>query len=74
MRCKETTLEKADFMFQPLIFVTAEKERRMFRIYFLSSFCQLLSRDFKLKQAERVETMIAQTKRPRRQLFLIWSL
>ena len=40
---KETTLERADFTLQLLMFVTAEKERRMFTIYFLSIFCQLLS-------------------------------
>ena len=41
---KETTLERAaDFMF-----VTAEKERGMFVIFFLSSLCQLLSCNFKL--------------------------
>ena len=40
---KETTLERADFTLQLLMFVTAEKERRMFTIFFLSSFCQLLS-------------------------------
>ena len=40
---KETTLERADFTLQLLMFVTAEKERRMFIIFFLSIFCQLLS-------------------------------
>ena len=40
---KETTLERADFALQLLMFVTEEKERRMFTIFFLSSFCQLLS-------------------------------
>ena len=40
---KETTLERADFTLQLLMFVTAEKEKRMFKIFFLSSFCQLLS-------------------------------
>ena len=40
---KETILERADFALQLLMFVTAEKERRMFIIFFLSSFCQLLS-------------------------------
>ena len=43
VRAKETTLERADFTLQLLLFVTAEKERRMFTIFFLSSFCQLLS-------------------------------
>ena len=43
---KETTLERADFTLQLLVFVTAEKERRMFTIFFLSSFCQLLSPRF----------------------------
>ena len=40
---KETTLERADFTLQLLMFVTAEKEGQMFLIFFLSSFCQLLS-------------------------------
>ena len=41
--CKETKLERADFTLQLLMFVTAEKERRMLKKFFLSSFCQLLS-------------------------------
>ena len=40
---KETTLERADFAHQLLMFVTAEKERVMLMIFFLSVFCQLLS-------------------------------
>ena len=40
---KETTLERADFTLQLLMFVTAEKERRRFITLFISSFCQLLS-------------------------------
>ena len=40
---KETTLERADFTLQLFMFVTTEKERRMFTIFFLSSICQLLS-------------------------------
>ena len=40
---KETTLERDDFNLQLLMFVTAEKEREMFIIFFLSIFCQLLS-------------------------------
>ena len=40
---KETALERADFALPLLMFVTAEKEGRMFSIFFLSSFCQLLS-------------------------------
>ena len=43
---KETTLERDDFTVQLLMFVTAEKEGRMFIIFFLSSFCQLLSPRF----------------------------
>ena len=43
---KETTLERADFTLQLLMFVTAEKERRMFVILFISIFCQLLSPRF----------------------------
>ena len=45
-RGKETTLERADFVLQLSMFVTAEKEREMFTIFFLSSFCQLLSPRF----------------------------
>ena len=43
---KETILERADFNLQLLMFVTSEKERRMFIIFFLSSFYQLLSPRF----------------------------
>ena len=43
---KETTLERADFTLQLLMFVTAEKERVMFIIFCLSIFCQLLSPRF----------------------------
>ena len=43
---KETTLEIDDFTLQLLMFVTTEKEREMFIIFFLSSFCQLLSPQF----------------------------
>ena len=43
---KETTLERADFTLQLLMFVTAEKEGQMFIIVFLSIFCQLLSQRF----------------------------
>ena len=60
---KETTLERADFTLQLLIFITAEKERELFIIFFLSSFCQLLSPLF--------EARTAQTNRPRMQLFLM---
>ena len=42
---KEAALERADFTLQ-LLFVTPETEQRMFRILFLSSFCQLLSPRF----------------------------
>ena len=35
---KESTLERADFTFQLLMFVSAEKERVMFIIFFLSIF------------------------------------
>ena len=43
---KETTLERADFALQLSMFVTAEKEREKFIIFFLSSFCQVLSPQF----------------------------
>ena len=39
---EETTLERADFTLQLLMFVTTEKEREKFAIFVLSSFCQLL--------------------------------
>ena len=68
---RETTLERADFTLQLLLFVTMDKERRMFIIFFLSSFFSCCPRDFKLEQAECVQTMKAQTNRPRRQLFLM---
>ena len=37
-KTKETTLERADFTLQLLMFVTAEKERELFTIFFFSSF------------------------------------
>ena len=40
---KETTLERADFTLQLLMFVTAEKEKVMLKIFFLSNFCQIFS-------------------------------
>ena len=43
---KETTLERADFAIQLLMFVTAEKEGQMFIIFFLSTFYQVLSPQF----------------------------
>ena len=43
---KETTLERADFTLQLLMFVTAEKEGQMIIIFFLSIFCLLLSTQF----------------------------
>ena len=49
---KETTLERADsIILQLLIFVTVEMEREMFIIFFLSSFCQLLSPRFYARTA-----------------------
>ena len=43
---KETTLERADFTPQLLMFVTAEREEQMFTILFISIFCRLLSPRF----------------------------
>ena len=40
---KETTLERADFTLQLLMFVTAEKDREMFLIISLSDLLLLLS-------------------------------
>ena len=52
------------------MFVTAEKEGQMFIISYLSIFfVSCCPYGFKLGQAERVQTMKAQTNRPRRQLF-----
>ena len=45
-KAKETTLERTDFALQLSRFGTAAKERDMFIIFFLSSFCQLLSPRF----------------------------
>ena len=45
---KETKLERADFTLQLLVFVTAEKERRMFISFFLSIFVSCSPRSFKL--------------------------
>ena len=39
---KETAFQRADFTLQLLMFVTVEKERRIFIIFFLSSFGQLV--------------------------------
>ena len=44
-----STLERADFTLQLLMFVTVEKERDMFIIFFLSCFCQLLSLGFEAR-------------------------
>ena len=49
---KETTLERADFTLQLLMFVTVEKGRVMFIIFLLSSFCQLLFRWFKARKSQ----------------------
>ena len=65
-RVKETTLKRADFTLQLLMFVTAEKERRMFIIFF---FC--CPRGFQLRQTERVQTIEALTRLPRSHLFLM---
>ena len=46
---KETTSERADFTLQLQIFVTAEMEWQMFKIFFLSSLDQLLSPRFKAR-------------------------
>ena len=45
LRPKGTILERADFPLQQLMFVTA-REGQLFMIFFLSSFCQLLSPQF----------------------------
>ena len=46
---KETTLERADFTLQLSMFVTAEKERRMFIFFFLPILCQLLFPGFQAR-------------------------
>ena len=53
------------------MFVTAEEERVMFIIFFLSFFVRCCPLNFSLGQGEREQTMKAQTNRPRRQLFLM---
>ena len=47
--CKKTILERADFTLQLLMFVTEERGRVMFVIFFLSFFCQLLSPQFQAR-------------------------
>ena len=70
--CKETTLERADFTLQLLMFVTAERIEECLQFSFFSLFVSCCPRDFKLlEQAECVQTMKAQTNRPKRQLFLM---
>ena len=54
------------------MFVSAEKEREMFIIS--PDFVRCCPRDFKLGQAECVQTMKAWTTQPRDQLFLMQSL
>ena len=71
MLYKEITLERADFTLQLLMFATAGKEGQMFIIFFLSSFCQLLSVSAVLSKDERVHTKKVLTKQPRSQLFLM---
>ena len=69
---KETTLERADFALQLLLFVTKEKGGQMFIIFFLFIFfVSCCPHGFKLGQAECLQTMKAQTDLPRRHLFLI---
>ena len=53
---KEALLERADFNLQLLMFVTEEKEREMFIIFFLSSFCQLLSPHFQARERQDHES------------------
>ena len=61
MYTKETTLERADFTLQLLMFVTAKKEREMFTIFFLSSFCHLLS-----PRIQAIESVRLSASRPRK--------
>ena len=69
---KQTPLERADFTLQLLMFVTAEKGRVVFSNFFHILVCVSdCPRNFKLGQAERVQTKKAQTNRSRRQLFLM---
>ena len=71
LQAKEATLESTDLTLQLLMFVTTEKDWAIYLFFFLSIFCQLC---FKLGQAECVQTMKAQTKRPKSQLFIMQSL
>ena len=70
----ETILERADFNLQLLMFVTAEKVKRISMKLFLSSFVTCCACKFKLGHAECVQTTKAQTNRPRSQLSLMKSL
>ena len=47
---KETTLERADFTLQLLMFVTEEKGKEIFIVFFLSTFCQLLFPQFQTRK------------------------
>ena len=72
VRSKETTLERADFTLQLLMFVTTEKEGVVFIIFFFFQFLSaVVTAKFKLELAERVQAMKALNNRPRRQLFLM---
>ena len=51
------------------MFVTTEKERISFIFLFFVIFVSRCPLDFKLGQAERVQTTKAQSNRPRRQHF-----
>ena len=64
---KETTLERADFTLQLLMFVTMEKEDSLS----VQFFVRCCPHSFKQGQAERFQTMKAQTNRPRSRLFLM---
>ena len=63
---KETTLERADFILKLLMFVTAEKKRECLQFSLSPVFVSCCPQGFKQGQAEYVQTMEAQTNRPRR--------
>ena len=67
---KETTLERADFTLQQLMFVKRENIVYTF-LSFFPVFVHCCPRNFKLGQAECVQTMKALTNRPGSQLFLM---
>ena len=55
---KETTLERADFTLKLLMFVTAEKERVMFIVFFLSILCELAKKSALSNEVSLTQTNV----------------